>query len=234
MRETLDYKTLLKKVEYVGYKDSARFSEITVKEYENYKRTYWDAFSNQPKLFGSGYNEYTIGMQKSSSKDFTGLYRGTLTISSFGSNIYITYTGSSATNKMSTLKIIKDSFDKKKNPEMVKGINTAKNYVAGVSLAVSAPALMSGQAGVLGYAGAASDVDQLTNTTEKLTENYPKAKVLINGAKLTVDIMSMRGNFSELLNLNSLTSNKATSTLQETIIGVSNTTGDSQEIFFND
>ena len=40
-------------------------------------------------------------------------------------------------NSKSTFAIIKDAFDEKTNPEMVKGINTMKNYVSGVSLVLT-------------------------------------------------------------------------------------------------
>ncbi len=132
--------------------------------------------------------------------------------------------------KSSTLDIIMGAFDEKTNPEMVKGINTMKNYVAGVSAVISAPAVVTGEAGVVGTFGLISDIDQLTGASSKITENSPNASTTVNAVKVAVDVISIKNNINDVLKFNHVKTADATLTFSETITGSANTSGDVQEL----
>ncbi|WP_264566853.1 RHS repeat-associated core domain-containing protein [Flavobacterium sp. N3904] len=225
-REVLDAKTLLKTTDYVGVKHSALYEPISIKEFMQYKKQFWDAFSSTPELFASGYKSYTIGgmnAEKYKNSGFIGLNRGTLTIGSseLGSTISYDPTPIDRTTP-SSMKIIREAPN---NPEMARGINTAKNYVAGVSLVVSGPSLLLGTAGKAGYVGAIYDVDQLTGASEKLTEGHPKVALLIGVAEIMVDLVSLKSAPLEIIDMFKGT-NKATEVVPSTIVGVADTIGD--------
>jgi RHS repeat-associated protein len=225
-REVLDAKTLLKTTDYVGVKHSALYEPITIKEFTQYKKQLWDAFSNSPELFASGYKSYTIGgmnNEKYKNSGFIGLNKGTLTIGSseLGSTISYDPTPIDRTTP-SSFQIIKDA---PKSSRMAAGINTAKNYIAGVSLCVSGPGLVAGEASTLGYVGAAYDVDQLTGASEKLTEGHPTAARIVGVAEIMVGLVSLKSTPIEIIDVFKGTS-KATDAVQSTIVGAADTTGD--------
>ena len=231
-REVYNYKTLRKTTDFVGVKNSARTQPISASEFISLKNNLWDAFSSSPELFSSGYEAYTIGMNDSKYKNsgFKGLFKGTLTIASSPNNNTIIYEKNQIEKaKPSTIQIMKDATDPKKNPEMVKGIDTAKKYVAGISAVVAAPAVFAGKAGLVTTAGLVSDIDQLSGASEILTENSSQnTKYIINGTKVLIDLVSIKRNIEQVLNFNFVTKYPST-VFPELITGVPNTAGDVQD-----
>lgn len=172
---------------------------------------------------------------KGNSDVWNGPSRGTLIIREVKGKFIVAYDSKSLSLKQnkesySTLKIIKDAFDEKKNPEMVKGINTSKNYVAGVSLAVSAPAVLAGQSGVVGTLGAISDVDQLTGISSNLTEGSQTTSKSLNYFKAIISVLSMKKNIDDVFKFNLIDSKNATSVFPEAITGTASTVTDIQEV----
>jgi RHS repeat-associated protein len=233
-REVYDYKTLRKTTDYIGVKNSARTQPISASEFISVKNSLWDAFSSTPELFASGHEAYTIGMNDSKYKNsgFKGLFKGTLTIASSPNNNLLIYEKNQIEKaKPSTIQILKDATDPKKNPEMVKGIDTAKKYVAGVSAVISGTALVYGEAAVLSVnsLGLISDIDQLTGATENLIENTNgNTQNIINVAKVLIDIVSISRNIEDVLKFNLVKTNPS-SVFPETISAVPNTAADIQD-----
>ncbi|KIA91795.1 hypothetical protein OA93_23850 [Flavobacterium sp. KMS] len=228
-REVLDSKTLLKSTDYVGVKHSALYEPITIKEFMQYKKQFWDAFSNSPELFSSGYKSYTIGGmngEKYKNSGFIGLNKGTFTIGSseFGSTI--SYDPTPIDRSIpSFLQVLKEAH---KSARMAAGMNTAKNYVAGVSLVVAGPTLLAGEAGILGYAGAASDVDQLTGISSKLTEGNENAQKAVLYAKFFIDAANMFSNVGNIYNFKTIKELQSTTVLPDTMINAATSAGDAQ------
>jgi RHS repeat-associated protein len=124
----------------------------------------------------------------------------------------------------STIDIIKES---RKNPEMAKGINTAKNYIAAISLFVTGPELLAGEAGLVGNLSALYDADQLVGANDKLSESCPNLSKAINVAEVILDIVSLKGGLYDVKNLDKIDDDiKASTKVPDILTGTADTTGD--------
>ncbi|KIA94971.1 hypothetical protein OA93_18635, partial [Flavobacterium sp. KMS] len=208
---------------------SALYEPITIKEFMQYKKQFWDAFSNSPELFSSGYKSYTIGGmngEKYKNSGFIGLNKGTFTIGSSELGSTISYDPTPIDRSIpSFLQVLKEA---PKSARMAAGMNTAKNDVAGVSLVVAGPTLLSGEATALGYASAASDVDQLTGISTKLTEGNENAQKAVLYAKFFIDAANMFNNVESIFKFNTIEVIGATKLLPDTMIGTATSAGDAQ------
>ncbi len=106
-------------------------------------------------------------------------------------------------------------------------INTIKNYVAGVSLAVSLPSLAT-TAPTWGmipeYAGAISNADQLTGGNLTSTGN-PTTDQAINGLKVILGVWSFGNSYNALFDMSNKAS-KVTDAFPSMLSGSAGTTLD--------
>ncbi|MBC8884621.1 hypothetical protein H9X57_18270 [Flavobacterium piscinae] len=163
---------------------------------------------------------------------FKGLFKGTLTIASSPNNNTIIYEKNQIEKaKPSTIQIMKDATDPKKILKWLKGLTLRKICSWSKCKAVSAPSVIAGEAGIVSSLGLLSDIDQLTGATENLIEsNSPEMGTYINGIKLTISLISLKGNLDALKNLGKIDCNiDASSKLTDTIIGTAGTASDAQD-----
>ncbi|WP_282162855.1 RHS repeat domain-containing protein [Ulvibacterium marinum] len=111
---TIDSKDLHIKTELVGVQNSARYAQISSKDWGNIKQQLWDSFSSTPEMFDAQgeYMSYTLGMRGNES--FNGLNQGTLTISSYNGNNSVFFNRS---------KVVRDGVDWKLYGKAIKTFN---------------------------------------------------------------------------------------------------------------
>jgi RHS repeat-associated protein len=197
---TIDYNTLMETVQLSG--GYAMSKPITRDQFMAIKESYFRGFADNKSDFVSGHQQYTLGMSAGNKSGYIGPGKGTLTFGAGTNGTTIQYDPTPVQEKQeSSFSIVQRNLQ---NPDArtKEAINTMKNYVAGVSLAVSLPAILTTAPSVgmiPEYLGAASSVDQLTGGNLTTTGN-PQADQVINLVKVGVDIWSFKSGFNAIGN----------------------------------
>jgi RHS repeat-associated protein len=226
---TINYRTLTETTEMTG--KYAHHKKISKEEFEKYKVAFFEAFADLKGSFTNGYEQYTLGMSAQNKAGYRGMYKGTLTIAAVTDNISLSYDPTPLQEKKeSSAAIIKRNLE---NPDAQTkaAINTMKNYVAGVSLAVSLPSLAT-TAPTWGmipeYSGAISNADQLTGGNLTSTGN-PTADKTINVIKVVMDVWSIGNSYNALFDMSKKAST-VTDAVPSLLSGSAGTTLDATDV----
>ncbi len=197
---TIDYNTLLETTQISG--SAAMSKPITRDQFMAIKESYFTGFADLKGSFVSGHQQYTLGMSSSNKSGYIGPGKGTLSLGAGANGTTIQYDPTPVQEKQeSSFTIVKRNLQ---NPDSrtKAAMNTMKGYVAGVSLAVSLPTLLTTAPSVgmiPEYLGAVSSVDDLTGGNLTTTGN-PQVDQVINVVKVGVDIWSLKANFNSIGN----------------------------------
>jgi len=202
---------------------------ISREEWISNKESLWAAFSNTPNLFASGYKPYTaMGGSKTN-----GGYpppRGTLMIGAGTQGLTLVFNSKPTENKEipSSFDMVMDGL-KNPSPETEEALNTMKNYVAGISLIIDAPAVVAGEIGLLGYLSVISNADQLSDG-KLLDTGIPQVDKAIGYSKVILDLISLKKGVTTLKNIDNISPGSNSSSAMPIIItGSAGTLGDVQE-----
>ncbi len=196
---TYNYQTLKKTVETSG--SYAMTYSISKEEFMKYKSDFFNGFASMEKAFVSGFREYTLGMSSQNRAGYRGPGRGTLTVGAGTDGLTLQFDPTPIKKKKteSSYSIIKRNIQNP-NDETKKALNSMKNYVAGISLAIAGPEILatpvSGEM-TAEYIGAFSNIDQLTGN--KLTSTgSPDLDRIISFVKIFAGLTSLNSSFNSI------------------------------------
>lgn len=225
---TIDYKTLTIKTQVSG--SYAMYRKITKEEFMSYKKSYFQGFASNEKMFSSGYRKYSLGMSGDNKTGYIGPGKGVLTIGAGTNGIVLSFDPQSPSEQKKSTKAVTSA-------EWDRGISTMKDYFATWSLFLGGAELgslakMTKLQKVSTVTNVAADIDQLAGGSDNISN--PTAKAVVKVAEFGVGILGLKCDVDDLKNATDAvtgTTENAVKSVVNTCVDAGGSVGDGCEAY---